>query len=300
MTISRLLLTLFMIAPLLAPLSSVAADKSGIESRGVIEPHRRFQYVVKPGDVILEIMAQEGVAVTRGTLLARIANIDLINRIVNFRQSKLWYVQKSEELKALDAELSRKRKGIEKINAQIDLLKENERGVMIRLLEKRQKATEQVDRLLIRKEGSGAEIKTIEDSLLLIEKTLALLEEERKSLVVIAPFDGIVRRVVEDPKHLLPGMIGFELHDESALSVRVDLWQHQIASVRIGSSATIYPDYQENRRATGVVTRIEPPIAQTRKNDFPLFPVVVRLNEKSEGLMVGMIVSVTIATGNAR
>jgi len=278
----------------------VAFAGQEIEGRGVVEPAQRFVYRLKPGDVALELFVAEGSRVKKGDRLLRLANVELVSKVVGLRQSKIWYLREMENLAALDQELEAEQLNMSRIQEQLNKPELADEAMAQRLKEEERKVARRLRTLKARKENSGAEKGALQEAMGLIDESLDLLNKQLQALDVVAPFEGVVRSVAEDPQSLASPMTALEVRDESALAVRVDLWQHQALYVKVGQKAWIFPDFYGERKLEGVVARIEPPMASPGLQDFPKFPVTARITEPDSGLLVGMVVSVKLLVGDGR
>ncbi|MDH5509204.1 MAG: efflux RND transporter periplasmic adaptor subunit [Nitrospinota bacterium] len=280
--------------------SSIAFAGQAIEGRGVVEPARLFAYRLKPGDIALELYVTEGSRVRKGDRLLRLANVDLVSKVVGLRQSKIWYLREMENLAALDQELAEEERNMARIMEQLGKPELQDGPTATRLKEEKRKVSERLRTLKARKENSGAEKGALREAMKLIDESLGLLNKQLGALDVVAPFDGVARSVTKDAESLTSPMMALEVRDETTLAVRVDLWQHQIPYVKVGQKARIYPDFYGETNLEGVVTGIEPPMASPGLRDFPKFPVTVRIVSPDSGLLVGMVVSVKLAAEEGR
>ena len=126
----------------------------------------------------------------------------------------------------------------------------------------------------------------------------AALEVARATLnqaTLTAPFSGIVADVQVSPGQVvMPGQTALTLADLSHLQVETtDLSERDVTEVQVGQEAMVYLEAL-NVDVPGRVARISP-LASTVGGDV-VYTVVVDLDERPEGLRLGMSVEVEIAT----
>jgi len=108
--------------------------------------------------------------------------------------------------------------------------------------------------------------------------------------VLVAPMDGVISSLKIKKGERVAGNsfnVGTEMMtvaDMSVLEVRVDVGENDIVKVNIGDSAEVNVDAYNNRKFTGVVTKIASSTKSTTSsttNDVTNYEVRIRLNKES-------------------
>lgn len=98
---------------------------------------------------------------------------------------------------------------------------------------------------------------------------LAEAEENRKDLIVAAPFDGtVMTRAAEPGEVVTAGTAIVTLLDMSKVYLRGYVPEGQIGKVKIGQSARVYLDSAPSKSIDAVVQRIDPQASFTPENTY--------------------------------
>ncbi len=273
-----------------------------IETQGTVYPRRQVIYRFRSGDRVFNVAVSEGQTVKKGENLFSLTNEQLIGRLVDIRDRinavntaqneilrlKIRLEQKRSRLKHLKYRLKNEKKVAEVVSgltstSNLDLLQEQ-------IIEAEDELT------LLENQYDFASDKANDPAILLpdLNKNLENLQRQYARLSPTAPFDGVVHRVIENSDPSLPGNIVMELWDASGYRIEGLLTQNQLPYVKPGAKAEIFTDYYSEQKLAGKVIKVMPVASTTGKNDFPVFPVVVELNELSDTIFPGMKVSLKI------
>jgi len=121
-----------------------------------------------------------------------------------------------------------------------------------------------------------------------------------RELLVRAPFDGRVAFIAREPSRLGPGALVCEVWDTSALLVRGQVLQHQVKYVEPGRKAQVALDFAEETPITGTVRAAESTRVPSDNERYPVFPVLIELDQSPRWLRPGMTVSVSLEYPTAR
>lgn len=126
-------------------------------------------------------------------------------------------------------------------------------------------------------------------------KSLETAQAELTQATLVAPFGGTVTSVSVKPGEFVqPGQVVVVLAKLDSLQVETtDLSELDVATVRIGQSATVYIEALDEE-FSGVVAAISP-ISNTIGGDV-VFKVTIQLNEQPKELLWGMSADVEIQT----
>ena len=127
------------------------------------------------------------------------------------------------------------------------------------------------------------------------EAALELARATLNQATLTAPFSGTVADVQVNPGQIvMPGQVVLTVADLSHLQVETtDLSERDVTEVQVGQEATVYVEAL-NVDVPGRVARISP-LASTVGGDV-VYTVIIALEERPEGLRLGMSVEVEIAT----
>ena len=127
------------------------------------------------------------------------------------------------------------------------------------------------------------------------EAALELARATLNQATLTAPFSGTVADVQVNPGQIvMPGQVVLTVADLSHLQVETtDLSERDVTEVQVGQEATVFVDAL-NVDVPGRVARISP-LASTVGGDV-VYTVIIALEERPEGLRLGMSVEVEIAT----
>ena len=124
---------------------------------------------------------------------------------------------------------------------------------------------------------------------------IAALEQRRtpsRTLSVVSPVTGVVVAKMDealDGMYLRPGMNIYKIADLTTIWVDVEIFENQVASMRVGQQATVELPYQPGRTFTGAVRYLYPHFnAQTRT-----MTVSIELQNSDQTLRAQMYANVT-------
>jgi multidrug resistance efflux pump len=286
----------------IAQSSEPAAYPGYVETQGTVYPKQQMVYRFRPGDRIYEIQVSEGQSVKTGDQLFSLTNEQLIGQLLDIRDRikavheaqndiqrlKIRFDQEQNRLKHLKRRLQNEKKVAEVATgltntSNLDLLQD-------------QIVEAQNELALLENQYEFASRQSNDPAVLLpdLQKNQENLQRQYALLSPDAPFDGVVRRVVEAAKPALAGDTILELWSENGYRIEGVLTQNQLPYVKPGAKAEIFVDYFSQNNLTGKVIEVKPVAMAGDKNEFPLFPVIVELDQTNDAIFPGMKVSLKL------
>ncbi len=274
-----------------------------VETSGLLEPIRRYVQRLEPGQKVVSLPLVADRAVKEGDGLAVLSDDALTSQMLSLEERRLNHLRDVQERDLLRLEIVETASEVNRIKAEFGEEKRLEKqlpnysdGVRLRELQTSLQTQEAALRVKRGKlELMNRQIAEAAPVLESIEAQLRSVKLRLAALNVRAPFPGRLVEVMPYPQNAAPGDVVFELWDEQAYRVVVDLWQNQVGYVRPGDTAEVISDFDAAVKLHGTVRSILP--ARTNQEDgrYPRFPTVVELDAgQSVPLVVGMSVAVRI------
>jgi multidrug efflux pump subunit AcrA (membrane-fusion protein) len=273
-----------------------------VETQGTVYPKRQRVYRFRPGDRIYDILVSEGQGVKKGEPLFSLTNEQLIGQLVDIRD-QIMAVHEAQN-------------DVQRLNIRIDQ-QQNRLKHLKRRLNNEKKVAEVVTGLT-----NTSNLDLLQDQIIEAQDELALLgiqyefvsrqdndptfllpdlKKNQENLQRLyaqlspdAPFDGVVRRVVDTSKPAFAGDTILELWNENGYRIEGVLTQNQLPYVKPGAKAEVFIDYFSDENLTGEVIEVKPVAITGGKNEFPLFPVIVELDQTKDTIFPGMKVSLKL------
>jgi membrane fusion protein, macrolide-specific efflux system len=237
---------------------------------GKVQPREKVEVKSKVAGQVEKVFVEEGAKVKRGQPLLRLDATDFRRDVA---RAEADVAQAKNGLEFAELNLERRKRGLESRGvAQIDVdVAQNEvkaKGVALR--------TAQV--------------------------ALGAAEDRLRYTRIDAPMDGtVIQRGIEEGEVVTPGVQAtFEgkalltVADMSALIVKVDLNQIDVAKVKIGQEVTLALDALPGKKYTGKVSKIAPAASQLKGKDIDVFPVEATLTDGDAQIKPGMTADVRI------
>jgi RND family efflux transporter MFP subunit len=253
----------------------VTASTAGIARRlpGVVEPNGYRTVDVTPvvGGSVVSMAADLGAVVTRGAIVARLRSPELTDEV------RRWLTFRAE--RDVVARRLTRTQGLVKIGAAS------------------RQELEEVEADVVR---ADTELGTARARLARLGFTDAALQGISlgdaipETIDVRAPADGVViRRTANPGQNVGPDESLLALADLGTVWVMGDLFEQDLAHVRLGQAATVTSDALPERTWTGRVTYIDPEVARETRT------VRVRVEVPNPGgaLKFGMFVGVSVSAG---
>lgn len=127
------------------------------------------------------------------------------------------------------------------------------------------------------------------------EVQIDALERERtphRTLSVVSPFAGVVVEKMDqalDGMYVRPGMNIYKIADLTTIWVDVEIFENQVASMRVGQQATVQLPYQPGRTFTGAVRYLYPHFNEQTRT----MTVSIELRNPDQTLRAEMYANVT-------
>lgn len=285
---------------LLAACSAAGADPDPakvpvIECRGNVKPGQELKLRLRPGERILAVRVADGDEVKASSPLAEIYDGEAWARLAELQaQQRARYELKFKAGRLVQME--------EELKTQLQLWKDVEPDSAERrvaaLREKRDELKEQVELLRLQAGDAVAGTNDIKPALALaVDAEIGQLEAQLASPAVCAPFDGRVVYRAPDVNRLSAGETVLVFWNTNVL-VRVDILQHQLASVVKGCHAEISLDFSNEKPVRATVNHIEAQADQPPGETYPTFGVELLPEENAVWLKPGMRVSVRLYPQN--
>lgn len=288
-----LALTASAMAPVAAPATAqeTARQPAIVVARGLVDVDGGLIQIAASRDgVVREVLTEEGQAVRRDAVLARIddripkvqaavAAAELAQARAALRPIELKHLAAAREVKRLEALVASKAAAAKLLDTERDLMHTSE-----------------------------AEIAHQRAAIALAEARLAAAELEVEQRIVRAPLDGvIVRRLARpgDGISTLNVTTLFWMAPALPLLVRAEIEEQSAGLVKEGQRVEIAPEPDERQRFKGKVQRVGRAFAPRRttvydtreRTDVRVIEVVIAFDPGSEPLLLGQRVIVRIETG---
>ncbi|HZD79199.1 MAG TPA: efflux RND transporter periplasmic adaptor subunit, partial [Actinomycetota bacterium] len=243
------------------------------EATGSVEPVRQVQVKSKASGEVLELYADVGDEVEPGTLLAEVDPRDVRNAY-DQAQADLAVAKESRRIAA--AQLERQQE-----LAEAGFITEQEL------------------------ESARLQDANAEAGLIKSQTNLELAQLRLADVTIRAPLAGtILTRSVEEgsviqsaSQNVSGGSVLFEMADLDSMQVRTLVDETDMGSLRAGMEATVTVEAYPDRVFRGAVERIEPQAVV--QQSVTMFPVIVRLDNRSGLLRPGMNAEVEILIDQA-
>lgn len=272
-----------------------------IQFRGTVEARQSLRLTLLPGERAVETFVKLGDAVQKGQPLVRLVQDSLAAGLGNLVNQKIQLLAHQRQMLLLDEETRQVKAGLVRAEALVEAqrttppeLPENLRVPSERAVEK---TIELKDRLAVLEAQRGLDRKhpiTPELASLLETQTHAV-EQLVRELLVRAPFSGRIAFVTPSPTRLAPGALACEVWDDTALLVRGEVLQHQVKYLIPGAKAEVALDFAEQTPLSGTVRAAESTRVPKEGGAYPVFPVLIELDQAPKWLRPGMTVSVSLA-----
>lgn len=291
------------------PKKTQQKDINFIECRGYITPKYKFNLKLRAGERIIKYKIKENEYVKKGQPLVWLTNDSLLNQVISQREREFEIKKDIEELKIQAMEISILKNDIERLKKQI--LEERNIAKLIKdypLSIQEKKITDEIV-LKTKKLNILTSKKLLNENLINDRKKIqnfssshtADITRRLNKLIVKAPFSGKIAQVNQNPDWASTGETILEMWNENELLVKAEVWQHQIQHIKINDNAKVFPDYYTNYKLNGKVIKIGNAIHSNRNDEYPRFPIVIKLNKiKNNKLRVGMVVLIKINIKNKK
>ena len=273
-----------------------------LECTGTVMPQRRLEVVLAPGQLLREVYVRRGQRVEAETPLAELLSLEMVQRSANLKEAELAaaHAEAEDELRRLQIEQKRRyvTRLAERIAAERTVREEIPdylvEGKLRDWLDEKRRTEEEIAVLELQVTGHAAKEPTRRRLAELRRQQSAAVEEALAADRITAPFAGRVARVSEAGVRAAPGATVVELWDDEVLRVEAELWQHQVALISEGRNAHISLNLFGDRWLPATVLELIPARLDRTGDDYPMFQVVVGLDDQLQDLVVGMKVSVRI------
>jgi multidrug efflux pump subunit AcrA (membrane-fusion protein) len=271
-----------------------------IQFRGTVEAHRNLRLILLPGERAAQTFVSLGDDVKTGQPLLRLVHDSLAAGLGGLIDQRIKAIEHRRQTLLLEEQLRQTRAALERAEALISSqsqkpaeLPEYLRVPSERAVEKRHELRDQLA-LLEAQLALDREHPVTPEQIALLDAQAEAAEQLVRQLLVRAPFDGRVAFIARNPTRLAPGSLVCEVWDASALLVRGEVLQHQVKYVVPGRKAEVALDFAEETPIKGTVRAAEATRAPQEGERYPVFPVLIELDQAPRWLRPGMTVSVSL------
>jgi multidrug resistance efflux pump len=244
-----------------------------------------------------------GQRVKANDLVVRLANDALLDRLVTLEEKALTLQKAEDRMTLLSMKIDMHRRGIQRLERQIKQERQIGQEMPYYLIEGKLKDW------LVLVEQKSDELAVLEAEARLLQARqpdrnrilahlsdrTATLTEAVEALDIRAPFNGVVTQAAAgDQRAKAPDQV-LEICNEDSLVVEASAWQHQIAYIRPGVAVQVFPNlFEAGAPLSGTVRSIGAAKVGSGNDRFPVFPVLIDLDQAPTDLLAGMSVSVVI------
>ncbi len=258
-----------------------------VNASGKIYPEIEVKISPDISGQITELLVAEGDSVKKGKVLARIyADIYALQRD-----------EAASRVKQSVATVDNSKEMMESLKANLDLSKQTlDRNKILydqKVISKAELEQYEVTyrTALANYNAALQNIKSLQANVQSTQTGLSKASKDLSRTTIVAPMDGVISSLKVKEGESVAGSsfnVGTEMMtvaDMSVLEVRVDVGENDIVKINIGDSAEVEVDAYNNRKFSGVVTKIASSIktslGQITSNDVTNYEVRIRLDKES-------------------
>ena len=277
-----------------------AQQAARIECQGMVLPQARYLITLNPGESVQQVHVQTGQVVQAGDLLVTLSNDQAVTGLAELMLKQKSLQEAAQELQLLKLELKlkneRHRALLEKIASEKQLLQQLPAQSSDRQLEplltRQLDLEEQIKLMTARAALMQQRDRSNADVMAMLDNRIQKMRGQIEALMVKAPFSGVVAAVSDYPQRLTAGQMILDLWDNSQLSVKARVLQHQLEHIHLGDRAQVLLDFAQRPALPAVVQRILPSDLAPSGDVYPTFGVILKVDAHQKWLRPGMKVSV--------
>ena len=302
------------------PVDVFEARKGPIEeivtavSAGTVKSRRDATISAEVSGRVVEVRAEEGDAVRKGEILARMSDPELSKQVDASRadatQAEALLAQAIARREEADrkhrSDVDRAASNLRKEEQDHERTMELFRGGFLSKAEKERSDT----RLVNAKEDArlaaigevtlraiDQEIASLRARVASARATLAAFAERKEKLSITSPFAGIVTsKTIELGETKQPGAPLFVVEDPHDIYIEAPIDESESAKVRKGQKVRLFPDAYLGETFSGVVSEVRPTI-EASKEVSRANTIEIRPDSPPRPLRLGMSVDVEVLTG---
>lgn len=274
----------------------IAAVAEAVSAPGLVEPRRKVDISAEVSARVVDLPFREGDAVRTGQIVVRLDDRDLkaaLESVKARRDAERYRLQSEQErLAGPLASLELQRKTLERQS---------------RLLESGDASQQTVDEAIQRVRDLEASVAVItrtiavlESSLAAAEADIARAEEAVRRTIIASPIDGLVTRLNAEVGELVlvgtmnnPGTVIMTIADLSAMLLRAEVSEADVARLRPGQRARIHLNAYPDQVFEGAVDRID--LQRTDKvGQTPFFGTEIAIELDGRQILSGLAANVDV------
>lgn len=280
-----------LIALLVFTIAASAADD--VLGTGTLEARVKTQVSARIQERLAEVLVDQGDAVKKGQLLAKLDDAELRQQVAIAQAS---FAAAKQTAQRVEADLARS----EAVLAQARLDEKRLKGLLASSAVSQTDADKAAEALKVAEadlKRSNAAIAEAQGLVLVAEKTMLHRQEQLAFTQITAPYDGlIIRRDREPGEMLVPGATLMELISLDELWIRAWVDETEMPKLAPGQKARVVFRSEPQKNYPGVVSRL----GREMDRETREFLVDVRVEQLPVNWAVGQRAEVYIQTDNAK